>query len=491
MNIIIWGIGKFYANHKKELENYHEINTVALCDNNKELWGKQIDGVYVISPETIKEFTYDAILIMSVSVIEINSQLLKLGVDQKKILFWEAFYAKMLQGKREIFISKTIKKNTNKRVLIISTHLEYNGGTIASVYAAKAIQQRGYDVVLMAPSGNNQFIEETVNEGITITICPALPYIYEKEQEWIGQFDVVIVNVLQMMNSAYGCASIRPTIWWIHEPSDVYRQIMSYPWNCVEQNKLDKLNIYAVSNIAKENYNALFANRIKELLPYGIPDIAQEKDYIVNHNSKIVFAIIGVVCERKAQDVFVEAIRLLKHIRQAEFWIIGSQSDSLFNNHIKEMARDIPSIKLKGVLTRDEIYRVFPQIDVVVCASREDPLPIVMTEGMMFGKVCITTDKTGTASYIQNGINGFVIPANNVEVLKEQMEWIINNQDCLKEIGENARKTYEKYFTMDIFADSLERILQKTENKFKQIRYINDCTGDINSMVNGGNGIDT
>lgn len=471
MDIIVWGIGKFYSKHKKEVEDYREINIVAFCDNNKELWGKQIEGSYVIPPEKIKEVTYDAVLVMSIYAGEINSQLLELGVERKKILFWKPFHAKMLQGKRETFAGRTNNKNTGKQVLIISSYLDYTGAPIVAVYAAKAVQKKGYDVMLAAPGGDRHFIEETVNGGITITICPALPYIYEKEQEWIRQFDAVVVNVFPMMNSAYGCAPIRPTIWWIHEPSVIYGQIMPYPWNSVEKDILDQLSVYAVSDIAKRNYNTLFADRIKELLPYGIPDVAEGgKVSAVNYDSKMVFAIIGAVCEIKAQDIFVEAVCRLGHISRTEFWIIGRLSDDQYSSRIRQMVRNAPSIKLKGELTREEVYNAFPQIDVVVCASREDSLPTVMAEGMMFGKVCITTDKTGTAGYIRNGINGFVIPADDAEALKKRMEWIMNNRECLEEIGKNSRKTYEKYFTMDVFADNLDRILREAERKFKRGR---------------------
>ena len=119
-----------------------------------------------------------------------------------------------------------------------------------------------------------------------------------------------------------------------------------------------------------------------------------------------------------------------------------------------------------GLLTREEIYGIFPHIDVVVCASREDSLPIVMTEGMMFGKVCITTDATGTADFIRDGENGFVVPAGDDQALKEKMEWILYHRDRLADIGRNARKTYEQYFSMDVFGANLEKALLETKSKW-------------------------
>ena len=122
-----------------------------------------------------------------------------------------------------------------------------------------------------------------------------------------------------------------------------------------------------------------------------------------------------------------------------------------------------------GVLTREKIYKAFSQIDVVVCTSFEDPLPIVMTEGMMFGKTCIATDNTGTADYIRDGENGFVVPAGNCKALKEKMEWVIQNQDKLEGIGRKARETYKKYFTMDVFAENLEKAITETIERWESV----------------------
>ena len=122
-----------------------------------------------------------------------------------------------------------------------------------------------------------------------------------------------------------------------------------------------------------------------------------------------------------------------------------------------------PLIKVWGELTRSQIYDLFPYIDVVVCSSRIDSLPIAITEGMMYGKVCITTYGTGIADYICNEKNGFIVSAEDADALREKIEWIIVNKDKLKEIGINARKTYEKYFNMEVFGRNLENILMETE----------------------------
>lgn len=467
MKIIIFGVGNFYKNRKKEIASHPDIEIVAFADNDRTLWGNRIDNVPIISPDEIYCLIYDQILIMSLYAWEIYEQLIANGIEKSKIQFWEPFYAKMNSGKRQFLPGRCAEVSSGARILIISTSLKYNGGSLAAVYAALAMKKRGYSAVLAVPDGDGALIEETRDAGVSIVVCPSLPYIYAENEEWLKEFDWILVNVFQMFQSACAGSLIRPTLWWIHESTEVYSKVMSKPWNHIERNKLTDVGIYAVSNLAKENFNKLFAGRIKETLCYGIPDAAPVELAAQKNKSKVIFALIGNICEGKAQDIFIEAIYRLKYKEQAEFWIIGACPNNTFGRMIIEKSHDISSIKIMGLLTRKEIYDVFSEIDVVVCASREDSLPIVMTEGMMFRKVCIATDRTGTADYIKDGENGFVIPGEDADALKEKMEWIIGNRDKLRPIGINARKTYEKYFTMDVFGESLERALMETSKNWK------------------------
>ena len=106
MQLIIWGIGRYYTNRKDELSDYlqtEKINIVAFCDSNRELWGQRIDGIQVLSPDEIQKIYFDAVLVMSTHAKEIELLLFKLGIGHEKILFWELFRAKILQGKRKIY----------------------------------------------------------------------------------------------------------------------------------------------------------------------------------------------------------------------------------------------------------------------------------------------------------------------------------------------------------------------------------------------------
>lgn len=179
----------------------------------------------------------------------------------------------------------------------------------------------------------------------------------------------------------------------------------------------------------------------------------------------MIFAIIGAVIERKGQDLLLNAFQQLSSEIKSkiELWIIGAYSkEDSYTRNIFDIADKYPQIKIFGNLTRNEMLEAYKKIDVVVCASREETMSIAVMEGMMHQKVCITTTSTGVADYIDNGINGFIVPSEDIDALAERIGEIVCYPQNYFEIAKNARKAYEKYFTIDSFS---ERIRNAVEEK--------------------------
>lgn len=458
MKVVSFGVGKFYQKREHIIKSNAEL--VAFIDNNPELHGKEMDGVPVRAPGDVNQFSYDKILLMSMDNNQMKKQLLSLGIEENKIWYWEQFNSMVFHGTFKFHYGKNAKETGKKRILIISTALEYNGGSWAAAYAAIALQKRENFVVLAAPYGNAQFIDEIVELGVHVVICPALHDMYQEEYFFVRQFDFVVVNTFQMIACACEISKIRPVLWWIHEPKELYEYYTFRYGQYMNFNKMSELNICAVSPIAQANFNEYLPGRIKKTLVYGIPDEGVVSRDRAN-DKKIVFAVIGIMNFRKAQDIFINAIRKLEKVdkEKAEFWIIGAVREDGYNNRVFEMASKEPSVKIWGELTRSMLNCLYQDIDVIVCPSREEPMSLIVTEGMMYGKICIVSDTVGMANYILEGENGFICKSEDITSFSERMKWVIHNQDIFEKVGLKARKTYDSFFTLDGLGERLEQLI--------------------------------
>lgn len=455
--IVIFGIGQYWKLRKVCLEQDNEI--VAFLDNKKK--GTTLDGYQVVSPEQISGFEYDVILLMSLKYEkEMRQQLKDLNINMNYVYNWNQFAQEILREKCQVF---NINSQEKINIIIFSSDLDYSGAPMTALYAAEVLKKDKVSIAIATSACDERLLQEVKEYGIGIIISPALPnYICCQLDLMINNANIIIANTILMLPVVRLLRGKKPILWWIHEANEAYTLLSEN--NDLTKDQYNEIHIKAVSKIALENFNNFFNTNISETMAYGIPDVKIRKK---QHN-KIIFAIIGMISNRKAQDVFIDAISLLNDFerKQCEFWIIGEIGASSYSKDVIAKADKFLEIKLCGSLTRKEISSIYEQVDVVVCPSREDPLPIVMTEAMMWNKVCITSDRTGTAEYISDGINGFVCKTEDSKDLCKKMQILINNKKMLKRIGYKGHILYESNWTLECFEQRLKDALEEALEKF-------------------------
>jgi len=76
---------------------------------------------------------------------------------------------------------------------------------------------------------------------------------------------------------------------------------------------------------------------------------------------------------------------------------------------------------------------------------------------LSFGKPVITTDRGGNPELIQDGINGFVVSANNpLEISKAAIK-LLSDDKLYKKMAQNALTSSRK-FDIEKYVDNLEKI---------------------------------
>lgn len=473
MRIIIFGTGIFWENRKEFVLNNADI--VCFIDNSPEKVGCYLCGKIIDSPDNISKYDYDFVLIMSKYVGEMKGQLTRLGVAEEAVWIWKEFICNALRDCYEYHINEG---DARWDTAILTTGMDYNGGTIAAVYAAKALMQRGWKVILCAQRCDTQYLDEIRKDGLDVLIAPILEYDINAEvMKIIEECQYVLVNVFQMLPIVARLNGRRPVLWWIHEPEELYGSTMEKFSGYADASCFDCVHIKAVGRVAKDNFNSHFPDRIAATMPYGIPDDANSSARCLNpaeqegeKNTLVTFAVVGGLCDRKAQDVFVDAVKLLGPTERAKarFLIVGNDNNE-FGRQVHKMAQGIEEITFTGNLSREEMRKVYPEIDVLVCSSREDIVPIVVTEAMMYGKACVMTDHTGSADFVQDGEDGMICRTDDAGDLCEKMRYFINHPKEAERVGRAGRKIYEEHFAMDRFADILLASFEEAQQRFEEV----------------------
>ena len=135
--------------------------------------------------------------------------------------------------------------------------------------------------------------------------------------------------------------------------------------------------------------------------------------------------------------------------------------DQAFINIIENAKIAMRQIEWMEELPQEELDQYYENIDVLICPSRDDPMPIVVTQAMMHEKTCIVSDEGGQAEFIIHKKNGFIFKSEDRRALKETLMWVADHRECLSMIGRESREIYDREFSEKIMLEKLSVIFQE------------------------------
>lgn len=98
-------------------------------------------------------------------------------------------------------------------------------------------------------------------------------------------------------------------------------------------------------------------------------------------------------------------------------------------------------------------------------SSRFEGFGMVITEAMACGVPPVAfACPCGPVDIISNGINGLLVPPNDIEALADKINYLIENEGYRKEMGKFARKRAER-FKIEIIAEEWKTLFQSLINK--------------------------
>lgn len=460
MRLLVFGTGEYYQRFKKWLA---KEDIVALVDNSPAKQHTIIDSREVLSPQEGVEKDFDAVIIMSFYVKAMKAQMKSLGVADEKIYHFYDLRSLINVGKNRQDI-QFYGITERKQIALLSTDLTLGGTAIALFHMAKVLKKLGYSFVFgsMMDGPLRGRLEE---QGIPVIIDPNLQLATMWETEWLAGFSLIICNAINY----YIFLSERnldvSVVWWLHDSSFFYDGVDK---EILRKISAENLTVFSVGPVPAKAIHGIAPELPVGQLLYGVEDSVRSGGIsskgVTGHKNmdgKTCFVTIGYIEERKGQDILLRAISLLKEEerRKAVFYLVG-QDTSLLAEQIRESAASIPEVTVTGPKGREEIEGILSCADVMICPSREDPMPTVAAEAMMHSVPCILSDAAGTAAYITEGKNGFTFCSGDVWELAGKIRWCIENRERLVQMGIHARTVYEERFSMDVFEGHMKQIVE-------------------------------
>lgn len=449
MNIIVFGTGECYKKYRHMLA---KMKILCLLDNDPDKQGKYIDGLLVEKPANINRYLFEFVFLLSDYYRDMRKQLLKMGIAPQKIVDKEN------KGFFENFVyteNYDCLKKGEKNILLISHAMNSSGAPIVLCEMAKILIRLGYDVTVFSEVAKNDgtVIYEYLKNGVSVRLYDEMVNI--DVDDICREYDLIVINTVVLLPIVSMLSGKQiPVVWWLHEEEDAYNE-----FSLVRENFVLKKNIhvYTVGWRAKRTYEKYSCRKVEGELIYGVPFSSRKVKYSVKAD-KLIMAIIGNVCERKGQKDLCYIAQKNRELweQSISFWLIGTISE----NDKLELS-DGEYIKCFGLVTGEKLQQLYNNITVVICPSKNDPMPVTITDAFLRKIPCIMSNMTGQSKYIEQYKNGLVYETENIKQLEECIQWTIDNKDKLSQIGENGYKIYKEYFSMNSFEKKVESIIKK------------------------------
>lgn len=220
-------------------------------------------------------------------------------------------------------------------------------------------------------------------------------------------------------------------------------------------------------NLVGVDYTGLVKDEKGFFAPFLMEPRVAPEDKSYFKDDKIQIFCIGKYQQRKNHFLMVQAVEELAEKYPLHLTIAGEVSNDFhreyyasLENYIKEH-RLSDKVTLLRNLNKKQVFAQYEQSDVYVIPSTEEPASITVIEAMAFSVPAVSGSDNGTASYIEEGVNGYVFRDNDKEDLKKKLEQIICDRENVPRMGKAGYEHVMKEFQFANYYRVVEEIQKK------------------------------
>jgi mannosyltransferase len=172
-------------------------------------------------------------------------------------------------------------------------------------------------------------------------------------------------------------------------------------------------------------------------------------------------AILGRVRKQKGVHLFVKScIDLLNEYPDYTAVIVGSISSSN-QDFVTELKNEIEVAGLSqriifaGEQDFSDIPKIFSSLSLVVALSENEGFGLTILEAMSCGAAVLASEAGAWPEVIREGVDGYVVPANDLGAVKEKMALLLQSEEKLDEMGKSGRERVLAHYAVEREAKEL------------------------------------
>lgn len=172
------------------------------------------------------------------------------------------------------------------------------------------------------------------------------------------------------------------------------------------------------------------------VIPYGV-DINRFTPHTTPHtDSKFNLLFVGNLSVRKGVHYLLDAVQKINEPK-IQLTLVGEMENSYFNKKLG------PNCVWHPAVPNSEMPQIYRTADIFVFPSLFEGSALSIYEALASGLPVLTTENSG--SVVRDGLEGFIIPPRNSDILRDQILLLFNNPSLRLKMSRAARTRAEEY----------------------------------------------
>ncbi len=186
--------------------------------------------------------------------------------------------------------------------------------------------------------------------------------------------------------------------------------------------------------------------------------------------NKHIILQLGRMVPRKGVDNVIRSLKYLNNKQAIQLVIVGGENEIPDPAQSPELSRlqkiavehGVEAlIKFVGRKSREQLKFYYAAADIFISTPWYEPFGITPLEAMACGTPVIGSNVGGIKYTVVDGETGALVPPENPVALAAKIEQLVSNPSNLQQLGKNALRRVNNYFTWSHVTDKLSSLYVK------------------------------
>jgi glycosyltransferase involved in cell wall biosynthesis len=172
---------------------------------------------------------------------------------------------------------------------------------------------------------------------------------------------------------------------------------------------------------------------------------------------------VGKIAEAKGIFTLLEGVRHWNLARRVVLHVVGEWESEETRTKVMEIVQAselTDRIHFHGLLVNEAKWGAFRAAHILVHPTYWDGQPVTMLEALAFGLPIVATPVGAIPDTFRSGEEGYLMRENTAAELIAGVQEILRDTPTYESYSRRARRAYTERYTLDRFADNMDRLLQ-------------------------------